>query len=477
MNASFAAYFSHSWNAENLPINLLLWRHIACRCHLVIDQPEPTFEDKRPYFISRMETLMRHADVMICCLPAQKRDVEFCGDAGDWRPTATSPYILFELRLAERLDLPRLVLFDAGSRFQAPPYAPPHVRYIKCKFRELADLDAAGRFSPAILNEIDAWLEWISINRSPSPWTPPSRTAFLLSSHSRLVSQAPLLSQAFDEGGFDAPEPLTSLFQTDAELYQTLRSIGLLIVDVRQQDLWPLYHAAHSLMVPSIRIDSLLASEGPAELPLPMLLRGHPVGYQKDLINEPASQDDLLFQRVRDRALAASRSSRAISTSADGEALLYQRTFAKGNHLVFISHHHRPNERAFVDYIIASLKAKGVPVWEYGDRNQAAENWEKNLDQALGQMTLMVALMGDIYECRPACLKEWNHALSCGIDILPFLVGGRTKASEALRPSKTTHKILSDNLSIEERALPVIAAVLQHLRIHEAKTQQPLPLA
>lgn len=466
--SSFAAYFSHSWNHLDLPLNLMLWQHISKSCHLIIDQPEPSSEEERPYFISRLESILRHANVMLCCMPSlppEKHTARRKDAVGDWRYNACSPYILFELRLAERLDLPRFVLYDRGSRFQRPAHSPPHVRYVERDFGELKAKLEAGNQDHQLLSELDQWLAWVAANRTAIAWTVPARTACLLNPDSALSAIHPVLRDAVDEGGFDPPELLTSLFHTDAELYQVLRSLGLLIVDIQQPQLMPLYHAAHSLMVPTIRIDSL-ADGNPVEgdQRLPLLLKGHPAGYQHDLlIHGPEGSDERLYHRVLDRAKATSRAAKPVVGADAGMAVLYERTYPK-SHFVFISHDEKLNDRELVGRIVRELKAKGVVCWEYAVENRSGEVWIKNMLEALSKTTLMVALLSPGYEQSQGCKDEWEYSINHGIPLLPFLSQGRTRPNVDLRGDKISHEPLYDSLPVTQRASLVADRVIHAIR-------------
>ena len=464
MSSSFAAYFSHSWDHRDLPVNLMLWQQIAEHCHLVIDQPQPSSEEERPYFISRLESMMRHADVMMCCLPAappEKRTERVSGATGDWRYNACSPYILFELRLAERLDLPRLVLTDRDSRFKLPRHSAPHVRYIERNFSELRELNSMGRKDDRLIGEIEDWLKWVKVTRTSSTWTPPVRTACLLGTDSDLNKRLPVVKEAIDAGCFEPPEALSSLFHTDAELYQVLRSLGLLIVDVSQPELLPLYHAAHSLMVPTIRIDT---SEAVTNDQLPAILQGHPAGYQLDILKHSAvGSDELLFARLQDRSSATAKTSSPIVGKEAGESLLHQRTYS-GEHFVFISHDERLNDRQLVDLVVSELKSRGVTCWEYAVENRSGDLWEKKMWEALRKTTLMVSLMSPTFSDSPGCKDEWEYALKSSIPLLPYLTRGRIKPKLELRGRKLAHQPLFDTRPVQERAMQVVGKVIDDLR-------------
>lgn len=469
MSSSFAAYFSHSWSHHDLPVNLMLWQHISRHCHLLIDQPRPSSESLNPYFISRMESIIRHADVMMCCLPAipaEKRSLRKQNAVGDWRYTACSPYILFELRLAERLDLPRFVLYDRDSRFVKPTHLPPHVRYVQRSFTELKALISAGKEDSQLLMEIDDWLRWVEANRTSAPWTTPTRSACLVAPDSPLGKCQPILNEAMDAGGFEPPEMLTSLFHTDAELYQVLRSLGLLVVDISHPSLLPLYHAAHSLMVPTIRIDASRTSPGHLEdTELPLLLRGHPAGYQLDVLQHaPYASEETFYTRVFDRATAASQAAQQIIGTNIGARLLHERTYPPGRHFVFISHNEKLHDRELVDLVVEELKNKGLKCWEYAVENRSGELWRRNMEEALSKTTLMVALLSPSYEQSNGCVEEWKYAREHEIPIRPFLIRGRTSPNVDLRGDAIAHQPLYDSIPIMQRAELVVSCVVLSIR-------------
>src|SRR5437773_4063085 len=122
-----SAYFSHSWKPAHLPLNLAVWERLSKHCHLLIDQPVQRMREMAPpWYISRIEALIRRSDVFIGCVPASDTAVSET-KSGDWR-VRCSPFLLFEIRLAERANLPRFILFDHESRFRPSGQAGTHAR-------------------------------------------------------------------------------------------------------------------------------------------------------------------------------------------------------------------------------------------------------------------------------------------------------------------------------------------------------------
>ncbi len=458
-----AAYFSHSWSHHDLPINLMLWERLAGHCQLLIDKPEPTAESDRPYFISRIESILRRADLFFGCLPALplgKQAVRRPDATGDWRYHLCSPYILFELRLAERADLPRFVLYDRASRFQPPPHSAPHVRYVGRHFDELRPVIAAGGQDHRLIEELEQWMAWVARNRPTRIDETRHRTACLLAEDQAGSALQSLVSDTLEDVGFDRPQCLQNAFHTDAELYQAIRSVDLLVVDICRPELWPLYHVAHSLMVPTIRLQSAPPATDPvADLFLPRLLRGHPAGYQLDL---PVAQSrDEFSVRLRDRASAITRSTQPILGLENGRVVLYERTYPK-RHLVFISHDEKLNDRALVDALVAKCREQGITFWEYAVENRSGDVWRRNMDDALAKATHLIALLSPGYEMSPGCREEFTHAVNSksAVTLLPFLTHGRTKPSVELRGDQIAHEPLLVSQSPAANA----ALVVERLR-------------
>lgn len=474
MTDKLSVYFSHSWHHTHLPVNLMLWNQLAEHCHLLIDRPEPTAANTRPYYICRIESLLRRADAFVAVLPQlpqEKQTARRAGAVGDWRYHHCSPYILFELRLAERADLPCFVLYDTATNFRPPANPRPHLRYVGRRFEELQALLAGDGIDRLLTEEFDNWLAATIKHRIRRTAVETDNVACLLSDDSVGQKLHSTISDAVDEFGFDQPLRLESAFRTDAELYQALRSVGLLIADVSRPEIWPLYHAAHSLMVPTIRIFSSNASPSPDDDSfLPTLLRGHPAGYQMDMF--PGEDPEVLSTWAGDRARSLRRSALPVIGRDQGQSLLYERTYPRP-HFVFLSHDEKLHDRALVDAIVAECAAKGIDLWEYATENRAGEEWRKNMADALRKTTHMVALLSPNYETSTGCEEEWNFALSHKIPILPFLTRGRTSPSTDLKREDRTHEPLYATRSTLENARCVVERLRRELLNPVASESKP----
>lgn len=413
--SDFNAYFSHKWSIDYLPIHTALWSRMASHCRFLLDQPEPAGGVARPYFISRLESLMRRADVMVCVIPVQgESDFSTSSAANDYKFADCSPYILFELRLAERLGIPRLVLYDRRSSFRPTPSTNPRVIQVCRDFGELGELLAAGKEDADLSTAIDDWLRTVNRSRCPKNWTVPTRSGTLFGPGTVLSAQEELLQRAMQSSGFDRPDRIQADW-TDAELINVLRSLGLLVVDVSDPFALPLMHVAQALMVPTIRVMR-------AEFELPSLLWGHPAGYQLDLVKWGRDVDDSsLLQQLSDRGRAVARGVKPVVGLEQGTALLHQRTYLDPGHSVFISHNEKPGDRKLVELLVDEFNRRGIHYWEYVIENRAGADWQQRMQAGLQDASHMVALVAPRYEKSDGCMEEWNFAMSKRIPLLPFL--------------------------------------------------------
>jgi hypothetical protein len=462
MSNTLAAYFSHSWKTH-LPLNLAVWRRLHHSCHLLIDKPvQQTRDSTPPYFISRIESLLRSSDVFVACLPKTDPPSQAApsGDPGDWG-VRCSPYILFEIRLAERADLPRFILYDPKTGFRPPAIPRPHACYVAGRLDEVS-LRVEKQDEDATLAELDRWLAWLGQNLRPGLDRDQFRCGLLLGEGAEFAPLRGVVTEAVSRAGFDDPVDLTRGFRHDADLLQTLRSLRLLVVDVAPPSALSLYHLAHALLVPCIRLHSRARAEAGDDLP--WVLRGHPAGYQQDLLG--CAESEALSAGVCRRAAAVAEDARPIVNLDGGNYELQQRGYVR--HLVFLSHNLKGPGRALVDEICRQCRARGIDLWEYEDRNRSGEDWRTNLNDALARMTHFVALLSPTYEQSVECMNEWDRAVdrknAGGLVLLPFRVQDRSSPMRELRGESHTHQPLPSSQPPEENAAAVVDNVLRHVR-------------
>jgi hypothetical protein len=456
-----STYFSHSWNPSHLPLNLALWEQLAQKCDLLIDRPVRELGDAAPpWYISRIESLIRRSDAFVGCIPARERAADE-SLAGDWR-LRCSPYILFETRLAERMDLPRFVLYDRDSRFQPREIAAPHARYLACRLSEVVARVSGGSHDQTISDAFAEWLDWLSRNVPPGRESESFQWACLVPQSAGGAKFREFIGQTVQAAGFDRPIDLSTAWTNDAELSQVIRSLSLLVVDLSDPETLPLYQLAHSQLVPSIRLHQ--QGGGASDAHLPKILRGHPAGYQLDTLPLTVSDENRNEVLLRARALASNAT--PIVTLADGRYELQQRGYKR--HLVFVSHDSKSDRRQLVTEICNACREHGIDFWEYEERNRSGEHWKNNLDQALEVMTLFIPLLSSTYEQSPMCVKELDRANSrpAGeVTILPFLLGDRQRPSVQLRDRGAAHhQRLFESETPQRNALAVVENILKHIR-------------
>lgn len=280
----YLAYLSHSWRSEHIDLNISLWEQLWSDCWLRVDD---NTEDAPPYYVARLEHLMRLSDCFVAFVPPEPHR-----PAGA-PPSAMSPYIQFELVLAERAGLPRLVIADPSITL------PPSMETGALSQLIVADFGAlqrSGAESPAWA-EVREWIHAIKAASAPRPQRQPARVGVLMPRTSRSAT-CEAIEDALRRAGCRevivlAPEA------TDLELLREVRRLDLLVADVGSPELWDRYGVAHGAALPTIRVaQATKSSDGPI---LPTLLRGHAQGYDQDVIvwRSEAELADEMTLRVR----------------------------------------------------------------------------------------------------------------------------------------------------------------------------------
>jgi hypothetical protein len=177
---------------------------------------------------------------------------------------------------------------------------------------------------------------------------------------------------------------------------------------------------AHALFVPTIR---LAHSATPGVQPdLPWLLRGHPYGYQADLVRWTSVED--LGDAIKKRAASMRDTRQVIETYEVGRDFLERRRFPQ-RHRVFISHNLKGEERAVIDGIVEALRARTISCWEYRTENRAGDQWRDQMKRELSEATHGVVILSDGYDSSTPCDDELSFLVEKKSILLPFFYGKR----------------------------------------------------
>ena len=221
-----------------------------------------------------------------------------------------------------------------------------------------------------------------------------------------------------DEGYTDVKEVLDTW--TDAQVVNTLLSSSLLVADIAEAAVWDLYAMAHALFVPTIRLAR--SSTGGTQPDLPWLLRGHPYGYQADLVRWTDLDD--LATAVQERAAAMRDTRRLIDTYEVGRDFLERRRFP-GQHRVFISHNLKGEDLPVINGIVSALRARTISCWEYSNENRSGEKWPERMKEELSGATHGVVILSDGYDSSTPCDDELAFLVEKKAILLPFFYGDR----------------------------------------------------
>jgi hypothetical protein len=418
----FAVYFSHSWRPRDVELNLQVWEELAADCTLLVDVPEEPGADP-PYYINRIEELLRRTDLFVSILTHREpREVAPVAGGADLR---CSPYSLFEIRLAERADIPRLVMYERGTRFWPPETIRPWEAYIEFVCGTKERRIELQRWTTVIQAKIQHWKAWAATHRRPVSYER-SRSAAILVGASLYDAAGEALQSSLRAGGYK-PVRCDPERQRSSEVFRLLREAGLVLAEfgTRDSGLEQVYAAAHGLGLPAIRMLSA-ASERAG---LPWILKGDPGGFENDIVVWNKPEDVLAL--VDPRIAAMDRLSEALG---DGDGLDYLQSKRYARFFVFISHTLKGPDRALVEQIYTLLKAQHVIPFEYHQVNTAGIDWRVALDQSLKKTTHFVTLLDPTYEQSPTCIYELREILQRRneVTILPFMIAGRDKPNPDL---------------------------------------------
>jgi hypothetical protein len=406
----FSLYLSHSWERSDIELNIWVWERLAPICNLLVDKPD-TQEEHPPYYINRIEELLRRADTFVAILTHRANDNEkqFFGDFA----LQCSPGSVFEIRLAERANLPRLILYDRQTGFHEAAGQKGGWRYIAFDRGHQESLPEALQ---EIENEIKDWLEWLQSFRRPKFLEISDRSLLLLPEDMCGENFLEGIRQSLQRARYDQMDLINLQHHSDSDILRKIRTAGLLVAEVASDSTRNLYTLCHVLFVPSIRIVS-------HDQELPWILNGHPGGYQHDVIKHSDSGNTA--KDIMERASAMFRITRPLNLEV-GRSYISSRRY-KGQ-LVFISHCLKPGQREVIDHLVQFLKKYGVPAFEYFTGNESGEEWRKKLAEELDKTTVFVPLLTNEYERSPVCTEEWDaiEKSKTKIKMLPFLLNDRT---------------------------------------------------
>jgi hypothetical protein len=430
-----AVYFSQSWKPRDVDLNVQVWKELSPTCELLVDEPEDASAENPPYYVNRIEELLQRADLFVAVLTyrPQKAGID------------CSPYMLFEVRLAERVGMPRLVLFERKTGFRPPANLrdPQQECYVPFERGDRALMDEST-WQKTILPRVRAWTGWSSLHRLPAGYEQ-STTAVLLDSDSETTDAIrPALERYY--------EPILTCDPTrqpSDTVMRNLRAAGLAVAfDLSS----PMYAAAHLAGLPAIRL--VRGQKGSA---LPWIVRSGPGGFEEDIVYWTNPED--LAAQVEPRARAMFRLS---SAKQSGDDIAYLTSKRYRDFLVFVSHNLKPPDDVVVRRICDLMKSRNVAAFEYNDHNRTGIKWHEAMQESLGKTTHLVALVSPTYDQSPACTEEVEAILARGsaVEILPFKVLGRQIPHPRL--TELHHEPLrSDDPSVN--AEQVVSNVLQRL--------------
>jgi TIR domain len=423
----FAIYISHSWRPRDVDLNLQVWHELKDDCELLVDVPEQPGANP-PYYINRIEELLRRTDLFLSILTFREpRDGDFTSEDAYLK---CSPFSLFEIRLAERADIPRLILFERSTGFRPPRTVRAGESYIPFD-RGFGDrLPEQRQWSRVIQSKIQQWKTWASDHRKPTSYEQSTDAALIgMSDNDESYN---IVQRCVRDGGYEPlicePEHMRS-----SESMRALREAGLVVAELSTHEprAQQLYAAAHAQGLPAIR----MLRSASDKIEVPWILKGDPGGYHLDIVawHKTAELPAILTPRI----LSMFRLSPALP---DAQATDYLQSKRYSQFFVFISHTLKPPDRALVEHLYSLLKERHITPFEYHEVNTAGIDWRESLNESLQKTTHFVALLSQDYELSQTCTYELETILARGnkVCILPFMVNGRSVPNPKLAQMHNT---------------------------------------
>jgi hypothetical protein len=215
-------YFSHSWRPRDVDLNLGVWEVLCSNCELLVDVPEEPGADP-PYHINRIEELLRRTDLFVSVLTYREpRDGDFTAADAKMR---CSPFSLFEIRLAERADIPRLILYERSTAFKPPRTQRSWEAYVPFDRGPRERLAEQAQWTKVVEPKIRQWQAWTMDHRRPVSYEQSLQAALLLDpeTHGALGT---VLEGCLRESGYD-PAYSNDRQQRSSEAMRQLRDAGL----------------------------------------------------------------------------------------------------------------------------------------------------------------------------------------------------------------------------------------------------------
>jgi len=410
-----------------------------------------------PYYINRIEELLRRADLFVSVLTQREPGP---GDfpAGGSR-LRCSPYSLFEIRLAERADIPRLVLYERSTGFKPPRVQRSWEAYVPFDRGTHDDRPEQSQWTKVVEPKIRQWQDWTADHRKPASYEQSTQAMILVDDHAQ-ESLRGVLEDCVRDAGYEPDHCDVERVGSGAALRQ-VREAGLVIHDfsTASSRLTQVYAAAHALGIPTIR----LLAQG-EETALPWLIEGEPGGYHLDLVRWRSL--DEVAPLVRPRVDAMFRLSPGLR-GAEGADYLQSKRYA--HLLVFISHTLKPPQRTLVDLIYSKFASRHVTPFEYHHVNKAGIDWAKALNEALDKTTHFVVLLSGEYERSQTCTTEIEHILARKnrdekVTILPFMTDGRSTPHPKLTHMHHTLLDATQDANAETIVAQVMASLEETVR-------------
>lgn len=403
------AYFSHSYRAEERPVNLFFWHLFSANGFFFTVDPK-----SERLFVPYLEWLMRASDCFIAVVTRRVVQEENLKNVAPL--TQHSPYIEFENRLSIRSGKPRLVFVENG--LEAGLFGAPNEVHVFD--RDTLD-KRANLYSRWVQDFAKAVRDYKLYSDRQIMFT--RKAGVMLAENSEVYSPKvmKLIEDVLRGGGFTAT-PIPAHIADDQLLVRQLSEVDLIVTETREPFVTSAAQAfAHAKFVPAIRLSAHQKGESQQLFELPEIITyGYAIGDIEPIVNWQ-TEDDLVSELLR--YMRKFQQARTLLGNYEAGKKYFMRA-GRRDARVFISNAHTLNDVALA--LVNSLKAVSIQCFHYMDSMRIGASWKGELDRELENFDLFIALIDKEYHFSHWCQYELEFAFKRwqkkDVTILPYVL-------------------------------------------------------
>lgn len=465
VSQTLLAYFSHSYRADDRPVNLFFWELFSQEGIFFTVDPK---SDK--FVVPHLERMMRYSDCLIAVVTRRLEKIYKIGEVVLPNPQSIwthSPYIAFENYLAELAEKPRLIFVESG--LDANIFGTSDIVHM---FERTTLGKKKKDFRDMVHSFADKARAYKSYKGRVLKLT--GKAGILIDTDSENDSYSPQtisdIQSALSVGGYTS-EVLSPRFVNAQDFIRKLADLELIVTEVRSPFVTSSALAfIQAKALPCIRIAKLKQNESKTQLELPRFLKDYEVGDIEPIITW-TEKDKLIFEIFS--CLSKFQQTRTLLDTLE-QGRQYFLSAGRKPARIFISNPHSLNP--FALELVKGFQAVNIRFFQYQASMRIGKAWKEELDRELQEFDIFVALINDDYHDSQWCQLELSTAFDRWnkkeVQVLPYIV----------KPTRLPELIKNDiqcafvhNAPQEEIVDQIVNTIDEYLIIKEQKPKGDTP--